>query len=171
MEPLDSLIPLATENSTKKVAEQVIRLKRVRISLHKILDSFNQNSTRSTAPQAVHIQAIEDILYSDPHLFDDALIEKFFSIKNELDSGVIALPFSEESHKESFSEILRNVTQKITQLDRRVTIINYLVYGIIIVVFVAAMIIGAEKVKSSWLELFSYTAEKVQEPVPNKLLP
>jgi hypothetical protein len=168
MATLDSLIPLATENSTKKIAEQVIRLKRVRISLNKILDSFNKDSTRSTAPQAVHIQAIEDILYHDPHLFDDALIEKFFSIKNELDSGVINLPFSEERHKELFSKILQHVTKKIAQLDRRVTIINCCVYGVIIVVFVAAMIIGAEKVKSSWVKLFSCSAEKMQEPVPNK---
>ena len=105
MGAIDNLISIAAERKTFLTSEKIIRLSRLIISLDKIINSFKENANNPIAPQMVHIQIIEDILYKDPHFFDDELIEHFFSLKNDLDAEIATFPFDSNKHKPIFDDL------------------------------------------------------------------
>jgi len=147
MDTIDSVIKLATEYSTRAISEKVIRLDRLVISLNKILRSFHQSATKAEAPQIVHLQAIEDIFYRDPQLFDDTLMDRFFLIKDELDSGIQSLPLTAE-HQTIFAEILRNVSDKREQLRRSATFAKMIVWFLISIISIWLFLVGVAIAKS-----------------------
>ena len=154
MDPLDSAIKLATEKSTNAISDKVIRLSRLIISLNKILTSFQDGAVRAGAPQMVHFQVIEDIFFRDPQLFDDSLMDKFFIIKNELDSGITNLPLSGNENKIVFGEILAGVIKKRNKLRNAARLTNAIIWILLTVVFLWLGIVGAAIAQSKWNELF-----------------
>ena len=130
MEPIDNLISIATEKRAFLTATKIVLLSRLIISIDKIIDSFKQGATRPQAPQMVHIQIIEDILYKNPNFFDNTIIDRFFGFKNDLDSGVIDFPFSEK-HKAIFEELKNKASNKRDKLKTREKIENYIIYGVL----------------------------------------
>ncbi|MBI4546742.1 MAG: hypothetical protein HY707_02090 [Ignavibacteriae bacterium] len=155
MDPIDSVIKLATEHSTKTISEKVVRLDRLIISLNKILRSFNEGATIPAAPQMVHLQTIEDIFYRDPQLFDDSLMDRFFTIKDELDSGLQSLPLKPQEHQKVFDEILREVIKKRDKLRSLAKFTEVIVWFLIVAISIWSLIVGIAIAKSKWEELFA----------------
>jgi len=164
MEIIDSVVKLATEVSTKAISERVIRLDRLVISLNKIIRSFKVGAINPEAPQVVHLQNIENIFYHDPQLFDDTLMDSFFSIKDELDSGAKALPLAGAEYEALFSNILSKVTNKRNhqrKMARRVAIV---VWIIIAMIAIWTLLVGAAIGKSKWNELWDHTPTVAIQP-------
>jgi adenosine deaminase CECR1 len=163
MEPFDTVIKLATEYSTKAVSERVIRLDRLIISVNKIIRSLNERATRAADPQMVHLQMIEDIFFHDPQLFDDALMSRFFSIKDELDSGAKQLPLAGDKYQDLFGDILDKVTKKRNRLRIMARLIAGVVWILIVAIFIWLLIVGVAIAKAKWNEL----REPVSRIVPS----
>jgi hypothetical protein len=133
MGAIDNLISIAAERKTFLTSEKIIRLSRLIISLDKIINSFKENANNPIAPQMVHIQIIEDILYKDPHFFDDELIEHFFSLKNDLDAEIATFPFDSNKHKPIFDDLKERASEKRKQLRKREKIESYIIYAVIVI--------------------------------------
>ena len=66
MGAIENLISIATEKRALLTSTKIVLLSRLIISIDKIICSFKQEATRPQAPQIVHVQVIEDILYKNP---------------------------------------------------------------------------------------------------------
>ena len=163
MAEIDSVIKLATEYSTKAISERVIRLDRLIISLNKIIRSLNAGAVNPQPPQVVHLQNIENIFFHDPQLFDDALMDTFFMLKDDLDSGARVLPLSGAEYQTYFTDILDKVTKKRNHQRIVARVASGIVWTVIVVVFVWLAIVGTAIAKSKWNELYG-TALVTNQP-------
>lgn len=166
MGTIDSVITLATEFSTKAVSEQVIRLDRLIISIDKIIRSFNPNATNPSPPQMVHLQSIEDIFYRDPQLFDEELMNKFFDVKNDLDSGAKTLPLSSSEYESVFIDIRNKVIKKRNRLKFFSKILKYTIMFLLALLLIWSLIVVAAIGKSKWNELLASSTVVVNPTSP-----
>jgi len=166
MGAIDSVIKLATEYSTKAISERVIRLDRLIISLKKIIRSLRPGAVNSQAPQVVHLQNIENIFYHDPQLFDDALMNRFFSIKDELDCGAKGLPLGGE-YEGVFLNMLTKVTRKRNRERMLARLVAFVVWIFVVGILIWLLIVGAAVAKAKWNELCEPVSKTTSSDSPD----
>lgn len=146
----DSFIKLISEHSTKFYLEKRLNLGRLRISLEKIVCSFNKDceDERASKKQEVHFQVIENILFQNPHLLNKDTIKSFFSIKNKLDTGAEILPLK------SYQTEIGNILKVVDNGKRNLNYALGFVYVLICSALLGLVIIFISIIKSYWCDLF-----------------
>ncbi|MFX0135566.1 MAG: hypothetical protein ACFFDN_18115 [Candidatus Hodarchaeota archaeon] len=149
--------------------KKLIIMDRLKMSLVKIRDSIDvkentqKNKNNSVPPgpkevQMVHFQVIEDTIYRDPDLIDDNIKDKFFLIKNPIETGAEEFPLTKEESKKAIQEILDVVEEKRDKLKKK--LINKIIKGvailIIILIIITSLTAMAAKVKSDLFVLFPF---------------